>query len=83
MTEGQLLEARPSAAICLALADAANNCYNNYDARCTLTLRSGVQFTGRLEKDPGGFVTDAHMKNDRKGWVTVDSLEIVAVEVSL
>jgi len=81
--EGQLLEARPSAAICLALADAANNCINNYDARCTLTLRNGAQFTGRLDKDPDGFFTNAHMKNDYKGWITVDSLEIVAVEVYL
>jgi len=81
MIEGQLLEARPSAAICLALSDAANNCFNNYDARCVLTLRNGTQFTGKLEKDPSGFMTNAHMKNDAGGWITVDSLEIVAVEV--
>jgi len=80
MVEGQVLEARPSAAICLALADAANNCYNNYEARCTLTLRSGKQFTGKLEKDPDGFMTNAHMKNGAGGWVTVDSLEIIAIE---
>ena len=81
MVEGQVLEARPSAAICLALADVANNCYNKNDARCILTLRNGKQFTGKLEKDPDGFMTTAHMKNDAGGWVTVDSLEIVAVEV--
>jgi len=80
MIEGQVLEARPSAAICLALIDAANNCYNTYEARCVLTLRSGKQFTGKLEKKPSGFMTSAHMKNDAGGWVTVDSLEIVAVE---
>lgn len=78
--EGQLLEIRPNAAICLALHDAATNCFNDYDARVTLTLRSGAQFTGKLERDPSGFVTDARLQNDRNGWVMVDTVEIVAVE---
>lgn len=66
-------------AINLALHDAATNCIRD-GATATLTLRSGVQIIGKLEKS--NLRDTAHLKTDRDGWATVLAEEIVAVEVN-
>jgi hypothetical protein len=66
----------------LALVDAANNCARE-SARATLTLRSGREITGTLDK-PGplaegdGGTVIVHRPGG--GWATVLVEEIAAVE---
>ena len=60
----------------LALADAANNCVRE-NAQATLTLKSGVQFTGKLEK-PLPYPETVHLTTP-SGWVTIDRDELAAV----
>jgi hypothetical protein len=61
----------------LALVDAANNCVRE-NAQATLTLKSGVQFTGKLEKPSPSFPDTVHLKTP-SGWVTIDRDELAAV----
>lgn len=64
-------------AIRLALHDAATNCSRD-GATAVLTLRSGKQVSGQLEKPT---VTDtAHVKTLTGGWATVLVAEIAVVE---
>lgn len=62
----------------LALADAANNCKRE-NAEVTLTLRSGVQFTGQLSGKSGADLGTRHMRFDNGGWATIQVDEIAAV----
>jgi hypothetical protein len=64
----------------LALADAANNC-TRQGATATLTLRSGVQIAGRLERSVADLGT-AHIKKPDGGWAAVREDEIAAVETT-
>lgn len=64
----------------ISVIDAANNCVRE-NAVATVTLRSGVQFTGELEKPTQAESTTVHMKTGREGWSTIDFEEIVAVGV--
>jgi len=67
----------------LSLQDAKNNCQRQ-GARARLTLRSGVQLVGRINT-----VDDDHVhlkqrdvsRQTEQGWATVETDEIVAVEV--
>jgi hypothetical protein len=61
----------------LSLSDAANNCRDSSAARATLTLKSGVSFTGKLEKSPDWLT--AMLVPDGGGFVTVLVSEIAAV----
>lgn len=61
----------------IALIDAANNCAAR-GAKATLTLRSGVQFTGRLRKD-NLLDTVVIYPEGETGWTTVRVGEIAAV----
>lgn len=56
--------------------DAATNCAQ-HNGVATLTLRSGVQFEGLLERPAGDTL---HMKIG-DGWATVALAEVVAVSV--
>lgn len=60
----------------LALTDAANNCARE-DAIAIVTLKSGVQVSGELQKPSGN---DCVMAYTETGWVTVLIDEIAAVE---
>lgn len=62
----------------LALADAANNC-SRQGAKATLTLRSGVQFTGKLQPESAADLGTRHLHTEG-GWITVVTDEIAAVE---
>lgn len=64
--------------ITLALADAANNC-KRQDATAVITLKSGVQYEGKLDREKLDTGT-AHMELNHGGWVTLDKDEIAAVE---
>lgn len=69
--------------IFLALQDALNNCQRHH-AKCTLTLKSGTQYTGMLVKPTGGTFHDAtdlmlRLPNS-KGWVVMKMTELIAVE---
>lgn len=64
----------------LSLNDAATNCQRD-GAVATVTLRSGVQFEGKLEKPSSAYENTAHMKFDDGGWTTIDHDEIAAVGV--
>lgn len=61
----------------IALVDAANNCARQ-GARATITLKSGVQFTGSLKHESGADLGTVHM-NIESGWATIDRDEIAAV----
>lgn len=61
----------------LSLHDAATNCSRD-GATAILTLRSGVQLSGKLER-PSADPLSAHIKT-ATGWITVLVEEIVAVE---
>ena len=63
----------------IALADAATNCTRD-GATAILTLRSGVQITGKLEKVGGADLGTRHLKTET-GWATIATDEIVGVEV--
>lgn len=63
----------------ISLHDAANNCSRD-GAVATLTLRSGIQFTGKLEK-PGVNSPTVHMETDGQGWTTIERDELAAVGV--
>lgn len=65
----------------LALADAASNCAR-YGATATLTLRSGVRITGELKRENSTYGITVRLRKPDGGWATVDTDEIVAVEVS-
>lgn len=60
----------------LALADAKRNCKRE-NARATLTLCSGVQYTGKLASFDE---TSAHLHLERGAWVTITMAELAAVE---
>lgn len=62
----------------LALADAARNC-TRQGAKATITLCSGVQYTGKLERSAVDNGT-AHLQLEHGGWVTIGEDEIAAVE---
>jgi hypothetical protein len=62
----------------LALADAANNC-DREGATAIITLKSGVQYEGKLDREKLDTGT-AHMTLTHGGWVTIDKDEIAAVE---
>lgn len=62
----------------LALIDAANNCQRQ-DALAVVTLKSGVQIEGKLQKSDYSSET-AHLVINGGGWATVDKAEIAAVE---
>lgn len=64
--------------IWITLSDAATNCARD-GATAVLTLRSGVQFEGKLKKAPAAFPTTAHMEHDDGGWTTLLVAELVAV----
>ncbi len=59
----------------IALADAAANCERD-GAEAELTLRSGREFRGKLERNA---TQTAHLKLPDGGWSTVLVEEIVAV----
>jgi hypothetical protein len=62
----------------LALADAANNCERD-GANATITLRGGVEITGKLEqRGGGGDLGTVHIRHG-DGWSTVLVSEIAAV----
>ena len=65
--------------ISLALHDAATNCTRD-GATAHLTLRNGIVITGKLEKST--IRETAHMKTN-KGWITVLTEEIIAVEAAV
>lgn len=61
----------------LALADASNNCKRE-GANATISLKSGLQFTGKLKRDNSPFDTCV-IHTEGGGWVTVLIEEIAAV----
>lgn len=61
----------------LAIVDAAKNCAEK-GAIATISLRSGLQFGGVLERPPSPGFDTIHMQVDQ-GWITIDVDEIVAV----
>jgi hypothetical protein len=64
----------------LALADASNNCVRE-DAMATITLRSGVRYTGKLKKRPSDLGSDTRLLElSGGGWVGLRVEEIAAVE---
>jgi hypothetical protein len=62
----------------LALYDAADNCAR-HGATVILTLRSGQQIAGQLQKATTSGDTTAHVKTASGGWVTVLIAEIAAI----
>lgn len=64
----------------LALADAKNNC-DRHGATATLTLRSGIQISGKLNTGASDLNT-AHIKKQDGGWATIVVDEIAAVETT-
>lgn len=63
----------------LALLDAATNC-QRVGATATLTLKSGVQLTGKLQRSRAGDLL-AHIRRQDGGWASALVEEIAAVEV--
>lgn len=63
----------------LALADAAVNC-SKEGATAVITLRSGVQLVGKLERQNTADLGTRHMRTDSGGWITFATDEVVAVE---
>lgn len=61
----------------LALADAANNCAQE-GATAVLTLRSGIQHEGMLNKVEVD--TGTEQIETLNGWITIDRDEIASVE---
>lgn len=64
--------------ILLALADAANNCTRE-GATAVVTLKSGVQLVGKLQRETGADLGTRHIHID-EGWATFLSEEVAAVE---
>ena len=68
----------------LALADAAKNCRERQlgdpKVLCTITLRSGVQFTGELRTASPADLGTRMMDREGGGWLTFKTDEVVAVE---
>lgn len=62
----------------LALADAANNCARQ-GATAVVTLRSGIQLEGQLERASGADLGTGHLKTGG-GWATFRVEEVAAVE---
>lgn len=62
----------------LTLFDAATNCSRD-GAVAKLTLRSGAEFEGKLEKPGSASASTAHMKIGGEGWATILIEEIAAV----
>lgn len=62
----------------LALMDAANNCIRE-NATATVSLKGGVQLTGRLQRPSGADLGTMHM-HTKTGWVTFLTDEVAAVE---
>lgn len=62
----------------LSLHDAASNCIE-HNAIAVLTLRSGVQLRGKLERPSPNFDTTVHLET-RGGWITALMEEIAAIE---
>lgn len=63
----------------ISVHDAATNCMRD-GAVATLTLKSGVQFEGKLKKPSSAFEKTAHIEIG-EGWTTVDMAELAAVGV--
>lgn len=63
----------------LSIFDAATNCARD-GAVAVVTLRSGVQFEGKLERPGAAEEPTIHMKMDGGGWATIDFDEIAAIE---
>jgi hypothetical protein len=63
--------------LAIALLDAATNCEKD-NATVILTLRSGREIGGKLERWQSG-ATTAHIKSKDGGWSTVRIEEIAAV----
>lgn len=61
----------------LALHDAANNC-TRLNATCEVTLRSGVQVSGKLRGNPAKMDTWV-LHQEGGGWTTVLEEEVAAV----
>jgi hypothetical protein len=61
----------------LALHDARNNCMRA-GATATITLRSGVQYSGKLERPEHAPI----LRKKDGGWVAIDTDEIAAVETT-
>jgi hypothetical protein len=62
----------------IALFDAATNCARD-GATAIVTLRSGVQLEGKLER-PYPNPTTGHLKTKDGGWITFCVEEVAAVE---
>lgn len=70
-------------ALILSLHDAATNCERD-GGQATLTLKSGVQFVGKLKKENSSLHVEGatvHMSVEPGGWATVLVREIAAVSV--
>lgn len=63
----------------IALIDAATNCSRD-GATATVTLKSGVRISGKLQRPTMADPPDAHIQKDDGGWATIDTNEIAAVE---
>jgi hypothetical protein len=63
----------------IALVDAANNCARE-GAKATVTLKSGVQITGRLDRPRNGERGTGHVYTEGGGWATfrIDEVAMVA-----
>lgn len=66
--------------ITLALHDAANNC-TRLNAQCEITLRSGVQVSGKLGGNPANLDTWV-LHQSGGGWTTFLVEEVAAVSSS-
>lgn len=62
----------------LSIHDAATNCTRD-GARAEITLKSGVQFDGKLEKPSHSGFDTVHMKTRDSGWATIQFDEVAAV----
>jgi hypothetical protein len=61
----------------LALLDAGTNCERD-GATAEITLKSGVQFKGKLKRPTDPIIT-VHMETELDGWTTIDFNEVAAV----
>jgi hypothetical protein len=63
----------------LALSDAAKNCAEQ-GATAIVTLRSGAQLEGSLQRDSGADLGTRHFRTSLGGWITFCVEEVAAVE---